>query len=234
MAMRWLRFFVGLALLPCGIAVTLTLVATLNAAQPTSDQSFSPSFIAFIGGFAFWMVVFVALPQPTRAYVFAHELTHALWAKLMGKRVLGMKVGAESGSVVVSESNVLITLAPYFFPLYTVLAIILYYGLGTFLDVESWWLAWLALIGLTWSFHVTFTLSTLMARQSDIMVCGRLFSYTFIYLMNVLAITLWIVMVSDATIGQFGRFLWADQIQVWTWVFDYSRTAVDAIRGLIG
>ena len=232
MAMRLLRFLIGLALIPCGIAVTRTLVSTLNAAQPTAEQTFSPSFLAFSGGFALWLVVFMALPPPTRAYVLAHELTHALWAKLLGKKVLGMKVGSQSGAVVVSESNVLISLAPYFFPLYTVLVMMLYYGLAPFLDVKPWWLPYLAIVGLTWSFHITFTVSTLMARQSDIVECGRLFSYAFIYLMNVLAVALWIVLVSDATILQFGRFLWRDLSVVWAAVFHYAVVGADAARGL--
>lgn len=234
MAMRWLRFLIGLTLIPCGIAATLTLVSTLSAAQPTAGLTFSPSFLAFCGGFAFWLIVFVSLPQPTRAYVLAHELTHALWAKLLGKKVLGIEVGAQTGAVVVSESNVLIALAPYFFPLYTVLAILLYYGLAPFLEVEPWWLPWLALVGATWSFHVTFTVSTLLARQSDILMCGRLFSYTFVYLMNVLGVALWIVLVSDATILQFGRFLWDDLATVWAGVIHYASVGVDALRGSCG
>lgn len=232
MAMRWLRFLVGLALVPCGIAATRTMVSILLAAQPSVDQPFSPAFLAFAGGFVLWVVIFVALPQPTRSYVLAHELTHALWAKIMGKKVLGMKVGAQSGAVVVSESNFLITLAPYFFPLYTVLVILLYYGLALLVDVQPWWLPWLVLVGLSWSFHVTFTVSTLMSRQSDIVVCGRLFSYTFIYLMNVLAVTGWIVLVSDATIVQFGHFLWRDLATVWAAVFRGAAAVVNTVRDL--
>jgi hypothetical protein len=234
MAMRWLRFLIGLALVPCGIAVTRTLLATLLAASPSLDSTFSPSSLAFFGGFALWVIVFVALPQPTRAYVFAHELTHAMWAKLMGKKVLGMKVGANSGAVVVSESNVLIALAPYFFPLYTVIAIAAYYGLGVVVDVTPYWLPWLGLIGLTWSFHVTFTVSTLMARQSDIIVCGRLFSYSFIYVVNVLSVALYVVLVSDTTMPQFGRFLWSDMAVVWRYVFDRAADAAEFTGRLFG
>jgi hypothetical protein len=234
MAMRWLRFLVGLALVPCGIAVTRTLVSTLRAAQLQTDQTFSPSFLAFLSGFALWLIVFVALPQPTRAYVLAHELTHALWAKIMGKKVLGMKIRAQSGEVVVSESNVLITLAPYFFPFYTVLTILLYYGLALFLDVKPWWLIWLALVGLTWSFHLTFTVCTLMARQSDILMCGRLFSYTFIYLANVLGVAVWIVFVSDATFFQFAQFLWNDLRVVWTDVLHYATVGVNTMLTFCG
>jgi hypothetical protein len=232
MAMRWLRFLIGLALIPCGIAVTRTLISTLGAAQPSTDQTFSPAFLAFAGGFAFWLVVFVALPPPTRAYVLAHELTHALWAKLMGKKVLGMNIGSESGAVVVSESNVLIALAPYFFPLYTVIVILAYYGMACFIDLDPWLLPWLAMVGATWSFHVTFTISTLMARQSDIVVCGRLFSYSFIYLVNVLSLALWIVIASDATLPQLGRFLWHDLVVVWVRVYHAAAAGTSALSGL--
>jgi hypothetical protein len=59
------------------------------------------------------------------------------------------------------------------------------------------------MIGFTWGFHFTFTVSTLMQHQSDIRACGHLFSYTFIYSLNVLGIGLWTVVVTPATLERY-------------------------------
>ena len=50
-------------------------------------------WVAFLGGAASWWVVFLLLPKPMRAYVFAHELTHALWTWLFLGRVKKFKAG---------------------------------------------------------------------------------------------------------------------------------------------
>jgi hypothetical protein len=217
--MRIVRFFVGLLLLPVCVAVTQAVVSLVRLAQVASDVIIPPSAWALGGGFVLWLVVFFTLPRPVRTYVLAHELTHALWGSLMGEKVLGMSVSEQKGSVTLSGSNFLITLAPYFFPLYTILVIIGYYLLAIFYDVGDYYLCWLGLVGLTWGFHFTFTISSLCQHQTDIKECGHLFSYTVIYLFNIIGIGLWIVAVSDATLEQLIRLIGKDTVAfvVWTW-----------------
>ena len=208
--LRLARFFIGLLLLPACVAATQAVVSLARLAQVASDSIVPPTAWAFAGGVALWLVVFFTLPRPVRTYVLAHELTHALWGTLMGEKVLGMSVSAQKGSVTLSGSNFLITLAPYFFPLYTVLVIIGYNLLALFYDLNDYYLCWLALVGLTWGFHLTFTLSSLLQRQTDIKECGHLFSYTIIYLFNILGMGLWIVAVSSPTLEQFIRLIGVD------------------------
>lgn len=200
--MRILRFAAGLLLLPPCVIITRTLLWLMKGAQPAAAQAIPPAAWALAGGIAGWLAVYYTLPRPVRAYILAHELTHALWGSVMGARVLSLKVSAHKGSVTLSKSNFLVTLAPYFFPLYTVLAIVLFCFLSLFFKVEDYYLLWLALVGFTWGFHLTFTLSTLMQHQTDIEHNGRLLSYSLIYLMNVLGICLWIVAVSSPTLEQ--------------------------------
>jgi hypothetical protein len=189
-------------LLPVCAAATRTVIELVRDAQPASTAAVPASALALGGGFLLWLVIFLTLPRPVRTYVLAHELTHALWGALMGARVLQMRVSREKGSVTLSKTNFLITLAPYFFPLYTAIVIVGYYVTGIFADVERYHLVWLALVGFTWGFHFTFTITTLLQHQTDIQECGRVFSYAVIYLLNVLGIALWIVMVSAPTLEQ--------------------------------
>lgn len=203
--MRLLRFLIGLLLIPLCIASTRALAALIMRLDP-GEQAIPFALMALLAGFLLWQLIFIFLPRPVRTYIFAHELTHALWGFLMGARISKFKVSKDKGSVTLSKTNFLITLAPYFFPLYTVLLITLYYLLWMFIPVERYHSIWLGLIGFTWGFHLSFTVITLLQRQSDIRACGHLFSYSFIYLMNVMGICIWVVLVSDATVAQFTDF----------------------------
>ncbi len=198
--MKLLTFLIGLALLPVCVALSQALWELVAAIHPDSEWLLPPPGIALLAGLALWLVLYYTLPRPVRSYILAHELTHALWGALMGAKISSIEVAEEHGAVVLSKTNFLITLAPYFFPLYTVLTIAAYYGLAVFFCVEKYELFWLGAIGLTWGFHLTFTISALMQHQTDIQPHGRLFSYAVIYLCNVIGICLWIVMVSPVTL----------------------------------
>ena len=210
MLLRIVRFLVGLLLLPVCVAATRTLIVLVASIHPATTAFLPPPAWALIGGFVLWVVLFATLPRPVRGYVLAHELTHALWGSLMGARVSDIRVSEEKGSVTLSKTNFLITLAPYFFPLYTVILVAAYYLLLAFFDVQPYYLYWLGLVGFTWGFHLTFTVSTLMQHQTDIEECGTVFSYAIIYLFNVLGICLWVVIVSSATLEQWVTYLGRD------------------------
>lgn len=198
---RLFRLLAGLLLLPVCVVMTQTLLALVAAAHPDSAAILPLPGLALAAGYLLWLLIFYTLPRPTRTYVLAHELTHALWAALMGARVSRLSVSKRGGSVTVSRTNVLITLAPYFFPLYTMIVIAGYYVLGIWQDVARVHLLWLGLVGFTWGFHFTFTIATLLQHQSDIRMYGRTFSYALIYLFNVLGICLWTVLVSAVRWG---------------------------------
>ena len=200
--MRWIRRLIGVLMLPLCAATAHTLWDLLVGLQVNSPRLVSPAAASLAAGFALWVILYACLPRPVRTYVWAHELTHALWAWVFGFRVLGIRVRKNSGAVTLSDSNFLVTLAPYFFPLYTVLAIIAYYLLGLFYPVAQFELYWLGVVGFTWGFHLTFTLTSLAQHQPDIRECGHLFSYAVIFLMNVLGVCAWVVLVSRAGLGE--------------------------------
>ncbi len=88
-------------------------------------------------------------------YVFGHELTHAVWTWLMGGKVKKFKASANGGHVVVNKSNFAIALAPYFFPLYAVL-VVLVFLVGHWLWNWHHYLVWFhLLLGAAYAFHVT-------------------------------------------------------------------------------
>jgi hypothetical protein len=198
--MKILRILLGIGLLPVAWAVTQTVYRLTDPVRPEALCAVAPEHWALAAGLAFWFFLYATVPRPMRSYVLAHELTHALWGWMMGSRVSRLKIGRESGSVTLSKSNIWITLAPYFFPFYTMCLIVLYGVLSLFVDQRPYTAFWLGAIGFTWGFHATFTVRTLLQRQSDVLAYGRLLSYTLIYTLNLLGIGLWIIAVTPATL----------------------------------
>ena len=196
---RVFRFMAGVALLPLCVAVTLVLFDLLRGLAPDSGALLSKEAIALFAGYAVWLGMWLILPQPLRAYVMAHELTHALWGLFFGARVRNLRVTSKGGSVCLSKTNLLITLAPYFFPFYTVIVILIHWIIGFFVQPVPFPLLWPFLVGFTWGFHFCFTIQSLLIKQPDIQEYGHLFSYTVIYLFNLGGICLWVVCTTSAS-----------------------------------
>ncbi|MBT8041845.1 MAG: hypothetical protein HKP10_09470 [Kiritimatiellales bacterium] len=203
---KFIKLLIGIGLIPMCAAVSL---AVYRLYQDSLEIGMGNDLeaLALPAGFLLWTLVFFILPRPFRTYVLGHELTHALWALMMGGRIGKMKVSRNGGHVELSKTNFVITLAPYFFPFYTFLVIAAYYLAGLTFEVEAYRVWWLAGVGLTWSFHITFTIHMLSEHQPDVQEHGRLFSYTIIYMMNVLVIGLWMVMVGPPRIATLGSML---------------------------
>ena len=197
--LRFLRLIVGVLLLPLCVAVTVALLDTLRSI-PNTGMLLSAETRALLVGYFLWICMWFLMPQPVRVYVVAHELTHALWGLLFGARVSQFRVSNRGGSVRLSNSNFLITPAPYFFPFYTILVVVLRFLLSFIFTPIPFPLFWLFLVGLTWSFHATFTLHSLMTtQQPDIHEYGKVFSYAIIYLFNLAGIGLWVVCTTTAS-----------------------------------
>ena len=189
---KFLLFLLGVILLPLCVAVTWTVLDVLRNAD-NHGSMFSRESGCLALGYGVWILCWFFLPQPLRVYILGHELTHALWAILFGGKAKNLSIKASGGSVNVSKSNVWITLAPYFFPFYTMILIGLFLLVKLIMGTVPYPLVWLFMLGFTWAFHFTFTLQSLLTSQPDIQEYGRLFSYSLIYLLNVAGIALWIV-----------------------------------------
>ena len=197
---KWIKFIIGLLLLPVCAGALRALWLVLRA-----SGSADTIWVPFLGGAACWVVVFILLPKPMWIYVFGHELTHALWTWLFGGEVKKLKVTSKGGHVVISKTNFIIALAPYFFPLYAVIVIGLY-------SLSRWWWSWPliwfhVLIGAAYAFHVSLTFHVLQTRQSDITSQGYLFSAVVIFLGNVCVLLFGIPLLT-ARVGLLDSLAW--------------------------
>jgi len=197
---RWVKFVIALFLLPiCGI-LTQTFFTAFARATVVQRLWAAEEFWFFSLGVVLWLIAFFGLSRPIVLYVFGHELTHAIWVWLMGGRVSRFSVTRDGGHIVTNRSNFWIALAPYFFPLYSILVIAIYGGLSLFMDVRPYGKLLYALIGVTWAFHFTFTCWMIPKNQTDLSDHGTFFSLVIIYLMNLtLLIVLLVVAARQVT-----------------------------------
>jgi hypothetical protein len=141
-------------------------------------------WVALLAGAGCWLAIYLLLPKPMWVYVFGHELTHALWAWLMGARIKRFKASAKGGHVLLSKSNFLIALAPYFFPLYAFVVVLTFLAGQVIWDWSPYRVWFHLLLGAAYAFHVTLTWHVLKGRQSDIASQGYLFSAVIVFLGN--------------------------------------------------
>jgi hypothetical protein len=170
-------------LLPGRMAVRLTTVQGL----------------ILLGGAIAYLFVHFLLKKPERVYLWAHEFTHLLVAKLFLRRVHGFHITSRSGGkVVIDRTNVAIDLAPYAVPLCNIVALLpvtlaaggnpharkIYLGAAAFL----------------FAMHLCFSAEGFIDGQPDVRRSGRIFSLAVV----LLVLMLWTpILAAPATDGGF-------------------------------
>lgn len=196
----------GVALLPMCWGVVRAFCDSIVVAAGDSG-AVGAEAIALIGGMAAFALCWMSVPHPVKTYVLGHELTHAIWGLLFGAIPSKLRVSASGGSVNLTKSNMIITLAPYFFPFYTFVVVISALVTSAFVRPLPWLPLWMFMVGFTWAFHVLFTIETLSQRQPDVKLYGRIFSWVFIFLANVALVLVFLASVTTLSFGQLGGFL---------------------------
>ncbi len=200
------KFFIGILLLPvCWISLESFLVLFRYQAIATSFWR-SPELISFGLGSAFWLVLFFGARTKTMMwlYVAGHEITHAIFVLICRGNVAKVHISSDGGHILTNRNNFLISLSPYFVPFYTAIII----GVWALLD----WLVfdnntphtnWLyGSIGFTWMFHLSFTIWMIRREQPDVDQNGKLFSFTVIFVANMLIISALLILASPTATFQ--------------------------------
>lgn len=230
---RWIG---GLFLAPACLVTAVTLIIMLWRAMTRMDFLRSEEFIFFTFGGIVWGIAYLAGVRPVTLYVLGHELSHLFTARMFGGRIFDWKVSAAGGYVETDKSNTWITLAPYLIPFYTLLIMLAFGIAGLALDMQeshavSLWkwtfqlkpLRFLyALIGLTWCFHATYTVKTVIAEQGDLKRNGEFFSMMLIFLINAFLLIALFLAASPSPglgLGEVLRCWWsvATGIVGWVW-----------------
>ena len=226
---NFLRMLLGVALLPMCWGVVRAFCDSVVVAAGDSGGITAES-IALVGGMVAFVLCWMAVPHPVKTYVLGHELTHALWGLVFGAVPSRLRVSAAGGSVNLTKSNMLITLAPYFFPFYTFLVIVVALVTSAFVRPLPWLPLWMFTVGFTWAFHALFTLETLSQRQPDVKLYGRIFSWVFIFLANVVLVLVFLAAVTSLSFAQLCGFLVNRVLDAY---FGVGSTVVDAFNWIV-
>jgi hypothetical protein len=182
---KWLKTLIALLLLPICVGAGMALRKVIQG-----SGSADTTWIPMVAGATCWLVIYLLLPRPMLIYVFGHELTHAIWTWLFGGRVKRLKATSHGGHVIITRNNFVIALAPYFFPLYAVLVVVIFLLGHLFWNWQHGLAFFHLFLGGAYAFHVTLTCHVLQTRQTDITQQGYLFSAVVVYLGNVLVLLL--------------------------------------------
>jgi len=188
--------FWGLFLLPFAGVLTQTFFQCFTVETVRHGFWRSEEFTFFsIGALAMTLIFFV-LPKMVVVYVFGHELTHAVWVWMSGGRVADFRVGREGGHILTDRQSVWIALAPYFYPIYSMMLLVIYGITALFMDLTPYHPWFLGLLGATWAFHVCFTIWMVPKGQTDLTYYGTFFSLVAIYMANLLLLSFMLILAS--------------------------------------
>lgn len=204
------KFIVGLFLLPLAWILTKTFLQAFTTSLQHGLLA-TQSFGCFAAGAILFGILYLIIPQKALMilYVLGHEVTHAIWVWIFGGKVADhFHVSQEGGHVLTDRVNTWIILAPYFFPIYSVLVVTLYGAASLAADLSQFrWVLFL-LMGLTLAFHLVFTCLLILKGQPDLHYGGTFFSLMVIYLINLMVITgLLLVTSRIVTLQHFGVLL---------------------------
>ncbi len=189
---RLLRWTLALLILPFCLVTAWTLVKRFSQAalhqqlwQSAELWHFSIGVLVMLGWFWSGLMHGVFL----KLYVFGHEFTHGLVVTCLGGKVSEFHVSEQGGYITTNKTNWVIALSPYFLPIWSMEAAVLYGLLKVFATFSTEWdKLFYAVIGLTWTFHMVWTLWMLPREQPDLQENGTFLSLVLIGFGNVLVL----------------------------------------------
>jgi hypothetical protein len=174
----------------------------------------------FLGGLLLYFVLLLLSRDRGRsfAHTFEHELTHLVVGLLFFKSPSQFKVGKQDGETYLSGSNFVISLAPYFLPLWAMIPLLLLPLLnpaGTF--------GALALLGFLYGLHVYSTIHEFGFYQPDVKEHGRIFSLLCVATLNLVMLGIITGAVASGYPGIAEYFRYCAQAVVHGWQFVMQR-----------
>lgn len=165
-------FLFSLAAIPL-LLVDGVLLVTFT--EPAGRMATREEGWIILGGFLIYLLMHCFLCKPERLYLWGHEFSHLVLAKLFFRKIHQFQISSrDGGKVVMDRTNVIIDLAPYIFPLYSVGA-----GMAAtaFRHVSPWVPdVYLAGASFLFTMHLFFSAEGFLTGQPDLRRSGRMFS----------------------------------------------------------
>ena len=209
---------------PVAIASLLVLPALIRSYQHFNFHT--KEFYFFGAGIAFFWIVAFTIGSQIRhqIQIIAHELTHTLFAVLTLHFVKKIRLNPDGsgGSMQLSgHGNWIIILAPYFFPLFAALYMLIMPPLLKL--TGNHWLIY-AVFGYFTAYYWETVLSQVHPQQSDIIRCGYLFSGIIIVCFNLFV---------TGSLFAFVRHSWSGLELYWQLLYKLNTEHYRLIQNLI-
>ena len=188
-------FFYFLISLPLYL---LSILAIRSFSGLNYSAGESSVFTALLIGFLSGITVFIFISRFTKFYIFGHELAHWIFAKLFLRETKSFEVGKDGGAVHVQNPNIWISLAPYFYPTFTIIWIPAWFAFKYFEKDFAWSThIFFGILAFTWAYHVILTFHALRNEQSDLKRYGKPLSLSLIIFLNLFMIYLFLSLFTD-------------------------------------
>ncbi len=189
---RLMRWSLALMLLPLCWVTSWTFLSRFSQAAVNQDFWKTAEFWYFATGALvmvgwFWSGLLQSFFL--YLYVLGHELTHAVFVVIYRGKVTDFHVSTSGGYITTNKTNLIIALSPYFVPFWSVVCAVLYALVRHFAGLSQEWDRLLyAVMGITWTFHMVWTLWMIPRDQPDLKENGTFLSLVVIYLANLLVL----------------------------------------------
>ena len=148
--------------------------------------------LPFVAGFIGYIIADFPNHRLHKSYVAAHELTHAIAAKLSGFKINKISITGTGGHVLTNGKNKFTALAPYLIPLYALLTMILFSLILLKWNFPALKIIATAVFGFCMALHLINTFRSIyQEKQTDLRQGGGvIFSAILIILVNSVIIVL--------------------------------------------
>lgn len=208
--LRMFRWLLAAALLPLCIITSWTYFNQFSNVALDREFWSTSAFWYFATGVLLmtgWFVSGLFWNAFLYVYVLGHELTHIMAIWLFRGKISDWGVSVDGGYVTTDKSNIFISLAPYFVPLWASILMVGYAIGAQFFDPSPAAIKTVyALLGFFWAFHLLWTLWMIPRDQPDLRENGTVLSLAIIYLANLaLVVVLTCLATEDLNLRGFGR-----------------------------
>ena len=231
---QFVRILLGLVLLPICWVTTWTFLRQFSHAtvergfwQTSQFWYFAVGSLVMLG----WFWSKICQPAFLYCYVFGHELTHAVFVKCFGGKVLDINWSSEGGYVTTNKTNWVIALSPYFVPFWSTVVVVCYLLAGLLFEVTPLGnLVFYGIMGATWSFHLAWTLWMIPRDQPDLKDNGTFLSLVLIYFGNLLVLIALLCLAAPAPVESLREFGNSWMTTAMTWGSDGYQWAEEMLR----
>ena len=190
--LKSLLLLLSLGIIPLLISLVIDIPVLFN-----NYNRFTPEILFSVIGFLIFVVVFFLFGPPVKSYILEHELSHVLFALMSGVKIKSVSIRKNEGYVKTERINMVIALAPYSFPLYTLALIGIYKILTNFFLNPLLTAIFYLIIGVSLSFHVIATIHYVQIDQPDMKRYGYFSSLVFIFTWSLIVAALTIALMFE-------------------------------------